>query len=218
MDTMLLEQRRPNRQCCLKSSASILILVWNLSAAIGLEFISNPMTITVTSLSYPIDSLLLLLRVTLYTLSSFYLLFYPLAGYLADSRWGRHKTIVGGLRFLLMCLIMIIVLGSLGTMASIPVMIYVRYPLSTVQTVSITAICLVFGTPVVLGFLVTSCSLVTISANVFQYGIDQLMHDRNLHSEDAGLYICWYVWTGLLIWLNLSLPFLIHFWECFWFG
>ena len=203
VDTMLLKHH-PNRQCCLKSNAAILILAWNLIAAIGLEFFSNPFTGTLTSLSAPIDSVLLSIRVMMYALISFYLLFYPLAGYLADAQWGRHKTIVGSLRFLCLSLIMILVIGTLGVMASLPVMFYVTYPLSTGQKVTIIAISLVFGIPIILGFLLASCSLVAISANVIQYGIDQLMHD--FHSEDIGLYICWYVWTTYLAEFIVNIP------------
>ena len=58
----------------------------------------------------------------MYALISSYLLFYPLAGYLADARWGRHRTIIGGLRFLLVSLVMTVILGTLGVMASLSVL------------------------------------------------------------------------------------------------
>ena len=56
----------------------------------------------------------------------------------------------------------------------------------------------VFGIPAFIAFLLLPCGLVCFSANVIQYGMDQL-HDAPM--EDSVLYIHWYVWTtfaGLL--------------------
>ena len=60
MGTMLFKPHLiVSKHCCLKSNTAILILAWNLIAAIGLKFASNPIMVTVTPLSAPIDSLIL---------------------------------------------------------------------------------------------------------------------------------------------------------------
>ena len=67
------------------------------------------------------------------------------------------------------------------------------------QIIIITVICVLFGIPLFFGVILILCSLVTFSANVIQYGMDQL-HDAP--TDDSVLYIHWYVWTiffGLLI-------------------
>ena len=59
MGTMLFKPHLiVSKHCCLKSNTAILILAWNLIAAIGLKFASNPIMVTVTPLSAPIDSLI----------------------------------------------------------------------------------------------------------------------------------------------------------------
>ena len=194
--------RGSNRRCCLNSNAAILILVWNLTVAYGLEFFFY--TIAATSI-LPFNTLAV--RVIMYSLSSLSLLFYPLAGYLADTRWGRHETIVGSLRFVLLSLAMIFILGSLGTAGSIPVLLCNSDPLNNmVGKATIAVICLVFGLPIVFGILLIICSFIAFSANVIQYGIDQLVHDD--HSEDitCTLYICWYVWTVYLAEFIIKIP------------
>ena len=71
--------------------------------------------------------------------------------------------------------------------------------LSKVQTITVIVLCTVFGLAIFFGAIVLLCSLVAFSANVIQFGMDQL-HDAP--SDDSVLYIHWYVWTsyaGLLL-------------------
>ena len=51
----------------------------------------------------------------------------------------------------------------------------------------------VFALPLFIALLLVPCGLIFFSANVIQYGIDQL-HDAPM--EDSILYIHWYVWTS----------------------
>ena len=94
---------QPRWRCCVQSKATILILVWNLCVAIGLEFFSLPLSLSVLG---NIDNIV---RICVYGLFAVFLLFYPLAGYLADAHWGRYKTIFGSLRFILLSVLMIII-------------------------------------------------------------------------------------------------------------
>ena len=114
-----------------------------------------------------------------YGSSAFFLLFYPVAGYLADVRWGRYKAVVNGLSFIFYSILLVIFLICLATVASIPII--VKDPdyssLGTIQTISTIILCVVFGLPILFGLVLTFCSLVAFNANVIQFGTDQLhMH------------------------------------------
>ena len=143
-----------------------------------------------------------------YGASALLFLFYPLAGYLADVRWGRHKTVVNGLSFILCGMLMVIFLAGLATIASIPILI--QDPgyssLSTIQEVATIVLCVVFGLPVLFALMLTLCSLVAFNANVIQFGTDQLhMHDAS--TDEFVLYIHWYVWTFYVGLFLFRLPF-----------
>ena len=176
-------------RCCVKSNAVVLILVWNLCIAIGLEFFSLPILGVWTNVVQICVQ---------YGVLAVFLLFYPLAGYLADAHWGRYRTILSSLRFLLLSILMIIFLGIFGTCASLAVALTIGYDypyesLGPVKIVSIIVLCLAFGLPLLFGVFLIIFSLVAFSANVIQYGIDQLEYDAR--GENFVLYIYWYVWT-----------------------
>ena len=182
---------QPRWQCCVQSKATILILVWNVCIAIDLEFFSPPLLPVVGN----VDNIV---RICVYGLLAIFLLFYPLAGYLADAHWGRYNTIFGSLRFILLSLLIIIFLGILGTGISLAIALTIDYDnpyetLGSVKIISIVVLCLAFGLPIIFGLFVIIFSLIAFSANVIQYGIDQL--EYNARGENVVLYIYWYVWT-----------------------
>ena len=182
---------QPRWRCCVQSKATILILVWNLCVAIGLEYFSLPLLPALGNINN-------IVRICVYGVLAIFLLFYPLAGYLADAHWGRYKTIFGSLRFLLLSVLIIIFLGILGTVISLAIALTIDYnysyeSLGSVKIVSIVVLCLAFGLPILFGIFLIVFSLVAFSANVIQYGIDQL--EYNAHGENVVLYVYWYVWT-----------------------
>ena len=96
-----------SRHCCLWSSKPTrFILAWNFVVSIGLLCFFDP------SLYTAVNSESDVLIWVSYGASAVLLLFYPLAGYLADIRWGRHNTVINSLCFILWSLILLIVLGS----------------------------------------------------------------------------------------------------------
>ena len=131
----------------------------------------------------------------IYATTTFLLLFYPLAGCLADIRWGRHKTVVNSLYFTFWSSLLIITIGGLGTICFIPMMVLTPEELNTIQIATTVVVCTLFGLPIFFGAILLLCSLVAFSANVIQYGMDQL-HDAP--ADDSVLYIHWYVWTVYL--------------------
>ena len=77
-----------SRNCCLRSSkAALLILVWNLIISFGMLGFLDPSWYIALFSSDAISIGIV------YGSSALLLLFYPLAGYLADIRWGRYKLL-----------------------------------------------------------------------------------------------------------------------------
>jgi peptide/histidine transporter 3/4 len=174
-------------QCCVQSKGVILILVWNICVTFGLEYFS-PLLSGITAGN-------IIARIIVDAILAIFLLFYPLAGYLADVRWGRYNTIHGSIRFLLTTLLIFYFLGILGTCIALAIALTVDYDgtLDTIKIVSIIVLCLSFGLPIILGILLIILSLIAFSANVIQYGIDQLEYDDR--GGNFVQYIYWYVWT-----------------------
>ena len=182
--------------CCLSSSkAAELSIIWNLIISFGLMSFLDPSFYT--NLLAGNDSGTIISSVGIaYGASALLYLFYPLAGYLADVRWGRHKTIVNSLCFILYGILMMICLVGLGAIASIPILI--QDPdfssLNTAQIIAMIVVCAVLGLPVLFGLMLTVCSLIAFNANVIQFGTDQL-HIHDASTDEYVLYIHWYVWT-----------------------
>ena len=98
--------------CLCSSKAALIVLVWNFIIAFGLATsLMDPTIYTsvyVRIHKYSVgNASLIFIRGTLFGLNAFVLLFYPLAGYLADIRWGRHKTVVNSLCFIMWTLMLI---------------------------------------------------------------------------------------------------------------
>ena len=139
------------------------------------------------------ESLLSGLLILHYGFSALLFLFYPLAGFLADIRWGRLKTVVNSLCTILWSLVLAMVLAGVAIVGFIPVMIRPQDTyLNAIQTIVLVGICVVFGIPILIALLLAICGLVVFSANVIHLGIDQLL---DAPTDESVLFIHWYVWT-----------------------
>jgi len=148
----------------IQSKAALIILLWNfmVSLVFFLIFFSN--------LLLDFDYSLIIVHGCV---SLAYLL-YPLAGYLADSRFGRYRTIVASL-----------VLTGLGVITVlIALVLKMEVADSSWKTVA--------SVVMLMGMMVISLSNVGFSANVLQYGLDQLYE---FPSDDQILFIHWYSWS-----------------------
>ena len=141
-----------------------------------------------------------------YGMNALLLVFYPLAGFLADVCWGRYTTVKNSLCFLFWSMVLMLVLAGLALLGSTLLIIksydYI-FSVSTTQTIAITVLCVVLGLPVLSGLILLFCSMTAFSANVIQFGLDQL-HDAP--AESLKLYIHWYVWTNQVGLFLLRLP------------
>ena len=195
-----------SRRCCLCSSrAAILILVWNAIVSFGLLSFLDPSWYNTIFLAFG-DFDNIVVGPSCYGVSAFLYLFYPLAGWLADIRWGRHKTVVNSLCFVFWHLISVILLSLFAFVSSIPFIFSDQF--SDIQiTMIIVILCIVFGIPALFGIFLCFSSLIAFSANVIQFGLDQL-HDAP--TDHSVLYVHWYVWTSFLGKFIIRLPFVLN--------
>jgi dipeptide/tripeptide permease len=107
--------------------------------------------------------------------TAFLYLFYPLAGYLADTRCGRYKTIIYSLSSFTILFLVAVVIVIVVTVCS-----------HLLNTVSYSFLALL---------LPPFPSYIFFSANVIQFGMDQL-YDSPM--EDSVLFIHWFVLTSYL--------------------
>ena len=179
-----------HRRCCLRSKAALLILIWNLIIVASLNTFFDPSFYIYSINNVPrlegIRSQSFIFMPILYGGSAFLFLFYPLAGCMAETRWGRYKTILTSVYVIFWSFILMVFWG--GIVAGF--LLAIKYPLAT-----IVQIVLSLGIPFFLGIVVIIGGFVAFSANVIQFGLDQL-HDAS--TDDSVLYIHWYVWTSYL--------------------
>ena len=138
----------------------------------------------------------------MYGLIAVWLLFYPLAGYLADVRYGRRKLVVSvGLRMMWMG-IMVLIIGGIFT----DVMFGSLWGVvkQTFITAYLDCILVFIGFIGFLTCLMLSIGIVAFAANVIQLGIDQL---QDFPARDSFLFIHWLLLTqyigisvGKLVW------------------
>ena len=112
-------------------------------------------------------------------------LFYPLAGCLADTKCGRHKATIYSLWF--------IVCGGTFTIVGTIIIACYTNGIISVKNINIHILLAVgFGPPTIFGMMMLLSSYISFSANIIQFGMDQLCDSP---SEDSVLFIHWFVFT-----------------------
>ena len=171
---------------CVSSKAIILILCWSFSVSLirncifdGVQYLYTTATGTPVDY-YPI----------LNAIESLVMFFYPLAGFLADTKYGRFKVISRSSQLLLLSFFMCVIFCGI---------IMTGFTLSAnMKSLLIFFSCLLglFLFPI---FVVIIASLVMFHANIIQFGVDQL---QDSPADHQSLFIHWYVWAyylGVLI-------------------
>ena len=195
---------KSHHYCLWSSKAVVLILLWNLIISVVFKSIFDPSLYTVMfndiDLFNDNDDYFLVMHIygLPYGLNALLFLFYPLAGFLADVRWGRYTAVKNSLCFLFWSVVLMAFVAGLGMLGSTTMLVqstanYYYESLTTTEIITIAVLCLVFGVPGLCGLMLCFSSIVTFSANVIQFGFDQL-HDSP--AESSTLYIHWYVWTN----------------------
>ena len=182
---------------CVSSKSALLILLWCFVLGLWNGVVLNPdLYLRNFIVSYALAG---------YFLVAFIFCFFPLAGFLADVKYGRYRTAKFSLCLLLIPIPLIFVCSGL---------VGIFYVLA-VNHYAVLYVCMALVAVVGLFVLgVSYIGLIGFSANVVQFGMDQL-HDSP--GEDRTLFIHWYVWgyyttacIGQLAW-NLAIQYPYNF-------
>ena len=164
-----LAMRYGNTRKCVSNKAALLILLWSFVVGLWGAMLLNPeMCLRILPFTYSSGA---------YGVVVVFTCFSPLAGILADIKFGRYKTVVTSL-FIVLLAVLLAVLLMAGFAAFI---ILVE-----------SGIAIVFSVLGGMAVIMLYVGLIGFTANVVQFGMDQL-HDSP--AEDNTLFIHWYVWT-----------------------
>ena len=164
-----LAMRYGNTRKCVSSKAALLILLWGFVVGLLSGLLINLELYNSRSGSFGIS---------FYGGAVIISCFFPLAGILADIKYGRYKTVVTSLYIVLLA-----VLPAAAIVAIITSAVLFEWSL---------ALIVVFGVLGGIVIIMLYVGLIGFTANVVQFGMDQL-HDSP--AEDSTLFIHWYVWT-----------------------
>ena len=169
------------RTVCLKSKPIVLTLLWSFLASV-LHWINSDLS-SVIFLFGIFDGFNFLTVVGgAYIFFALLQLFYPLAGLLADVRYGRYKCVIFSLWSTIIGVSLLVILSVVFVLSRFYLLFEHRSLFYALLIVVI-----VFGVPS--AFLYLS-SAVAFNANVIQFGLDQLLDSPTDHLV---LYIHWYV-------------------------
>ena len=179
-----LAMRYGSTRKCVSSKAALLVLLWSFVVGLlGTSLLNPDMYVHVLiyphgsndtngRLGYAVFGFSLLGGTTVLTC------FFPVAGILADIKYGRYKTVVTSLSIVLLAAVLVAGVGAILYFSAL-----------FWWSRGIGVACGVLGGMAVIMLYV---GLIGFTANVVQFGMDQL-HDSP--AEDSTLFIHWYVWT-----------------------
>ena len=192
--------KRNMKSLLIKSKAAAIILFWTALMSLVCGFALNPEVYYFVPNVLRINVFIPILSNTnfgvnigVYACFAIWLLFYPLAGYLADVRYGRYKVVKCSLftawcGFLIVLIIMALVCTSL-----LPVILLIPWN-NDDPTGDNLLICLFVLTGITM-FCLLLCWLIAFAgflANVIQFGVDQLIDSP---ARDSFLFIHWFLFT-----------------------
>ena len=174
----------------IKSKSVVLILIWSfLTGALHWTITDPSSIITPLTVTYYANVNYYFVAVvgSVYVYFAILQLFYPLAGYLADVRYGRYKCVIGSL----WCFVGSSLLMGIGAGLPVPLLLLILNSKYSWWSYTITSVVIAFlGPPIIVGVFVFFSSVVAFNANVIQFGLDQL-HDSP--TEHLIVFIHWYV-------------------------
>ena len=167
---------------CIKSKSAIVVLFWTFLALAGYNVLNPMNSWMLYNVPQRVSNYKIIL-ILVYVVIFFSIMFIsPMAGLLADIRFGRYKTLkcssyitVVAASFLSIFCIVLISVASIVAPNHIP-----RYSFQVIGLVSV-------------GVLMTSSIILT--TNAINFGMDQL-HDSS--TQDSILFVHWYVWLDYL--------------------
>ena len=187
---------------CIKSKSAIVVLFWTFSALVGYNIV-NPIKFQETLLLHVPQKML---KYYVFVILAFVIILLgimfisPMAGLLADIKFGRYKTLKCSAYITLTA---ISILSIFFITYTIVISIVTFHHIDSVLFVFILLI--LFAT---IGVLITS-SIVLIT-NAINFGMDQL-HDSS--TQDSILFVHWYVWLNNLSLLVIGVPWSLYIYD-----
>ena len=185
---------------CIKSKSAIVVLFLTFSALVGYN-VSNLIKLQETlhvSQKVPNYIIFIILAFVIILLGIMFIS--PMAGLLADIKFGHYKTLrcsayftLAAISFLLICFITYTIVISIIAFHHIDRVIFVFIAL------------ILFA---IIGVLITSS--IVLTTNAINFGMDQL-HDSS--TQDSILFVHWYVWLNYLSILVTGVPWSLFFYD-----
>ena len=133
-----------------------------------------------------------------YGVIAVWLLFYPLAGYLADVRYGRYKVVISGLKVIWFGSLIYFV-GNIFLLAILSVFFFLPQnpaALWILQSTAFLAGCIASSTGlIIITYFLVSVGFAAYAANVIQFSIDQL---QDLPARNGFLLVYWFLLTSYI--------------------
>ena len=180
------ESRRCCRSAiCVTSKAAFFSLAWTFVVNLLYDLLYQP--------SNYVSSYDVWIVAVVYAAGAIVLSFYPLAGFLADNKFGRYKTIVRSLQIIVVSIIL-----------AVPFICCSQF-----KTKMDCGTGMMIGAMIVfaLVFFPMTAACIGFNANVIQFGMDQL-HDSP--ADHQRLFIHWYIWIYYFVLLITRLPWTLQ--------
>ena len=176
------------RQGCLKSKPVVIILIWSFLASMLHWIFTDPSSVITPLTQFSLGKKYYFIVVigSVYVYFAILQVFYPLAGYLADVRYGRQKCVIGSLCSFFTGTLLLGISGSLLSFC----LIFLSYVNHKWSYAVMSVLILFLGPLFVIAMFLLFSSIVAFNANVIQFGLDQL---HNSPTEHLILFIHWYV-------------------------
>ena len=174
------------RRRAIQSKGALLVLIICACVDVGRFSALNELLKTLLEMNEP-DSIALLFFIYIVVGVAIPQLFYPLAGWLADARYGRHRVI----QISLWC----IWLGECTLSVTL-----LLFELCQNYSVYYHKIFMYFLFPV--SFIIINVGVAGFQANIIQFGIDQMV---DASGEQMSAFIHWYYWSTYIGGAVLSL-------------
>ena len=189
---------------CIKSKSAIVVLFWTFSALVGYNLL-DPLNHGDIYASRKVKKFGIIFILVLSILFFGISFISPMAGLLADIKFGRYRTVrcssyitLAVIGFLSINFMVFTIVTSIVTPLH-----FLRIPF-----LSVAGIILLF---VAIGVLKTSS--IVLTTNAINFGMDQL-HDSS--TQDSILFVHWCVWLNYLSVLVTRVPWSLYFYD-FWY-
>ena len=166
---------------CIRSKSAIVVLFWTFSALVGYNIL-NPMNSGVLHISKNLKQKYIHIVWVCAIIFSGIMFISPMAGLLADIKFGRYKTLrcssyitLATISCLLICIIALTIVISTNHISRLPFVF------------------IAFIVIIIAGVLIISS--IVLTTNAINFGMDQL-HDSS--TQDSILFVHWYVWLNYL--------------------